>query len=128
MQGAGAQSTVMELIPSAAKKKKKKGYGFPADAVIKNLPANAGDAREMGSIPGLGRSHGVGNAPGKFHGQRRWEGYSPRCCKMSEDWDFSGVPVAKTLHTPIAEGPSSIPGWGTRYSHATTETKCSQIN
>ena len=78
MQGAGAQSTVMELIPSAAKKKKKKGYGFPADAVIKNLPANAGDAREMGSIPGLGRSHGVGNAPGKFHGQRRWEGYSPR--------------------------------------------------
>ena len=28
--------------------------GFPADAVVKNLPANAGD---MGLIPGLGRSH-----------------------------------------------------------------------
>ena len=28
---------------------------------------------------------------------------------MSEDWDFPGGPVAKTLHTPIAEGPSSIP-------------------
>ena len=29
--------------------------------VVENLPANAGDAREMGSIPGLGRSFGVGN-------------------------------------------------------------------
>ena len=29
--------------------------------VVKNPPANAGDARDMGSIPGLGRSPGVGN-------------------------------------------------------------------
>ena len=28
---------------------------------VKNLPANAGDARDRGSIPGLGRSSGVGN-------------------------------------------------------------------
>ena len=27
----------------------------------KNLPANAGDVREAGSIPGLGRSPGGGN-------------------------------------------------------------------
>ena len=33
--------------------------GFPGDAVIKNPPAHAGD---MGSIPGPGRSPGVGNA------------------------------------------------------------------
>ena len=33
--------------------------------VVENLPANAGDAREMGSIPGLGRSFGVGN--GNLH-------------------------------------------------------------
>ena len=32
--------------------------GFPGGAVVKNLPANAGDA---GSIPGLGRSVGEGN-------------------------------------------------------------------
>ena len=32
--------------------------GFPGGAVVKNLPANAGDA---GSIPGLGRSLGEGN-------------------------------------------------------------------
>ena len=29
--------------------------------VVKNPPANAGDARDMGLIPGLGRSPGVGN-------------------------------------------------------------------
>ena len=43
--------------------------------MVKNVPANAGDA---GSIPGWGRSPGVGNGnplqlvflPGKFHEQR----------------------------------------------------------
>ena len=29
--------------------------------VVKNLPANAGDARDAGSIPGLGGSPGEGN-------------------------------------------------------------------
>ena len=29
--------------------------------VVKNSPANAGDVREAGSIPGLGRSPGGGN-------------------------------------------------------------------
>ena len=32
--------------------------GFPGGSVVKNLPANAGDA---GSIPGSGRSPGEGN-------------------------------------------------------------------
>ena len=32
--------------------------GFLGGLVVKNLPANAGDS---GSIPGLGRSPGVGN-------------------------------------------------------------------
>ena len=35
--------------------------GFSGGSVIKNLPANAGDARDMGSIPELGRSPGGGN-------------------------------------------------------------------
>ena len=34
---------------------------FPGGAVVKNSPANAGDARHMGSMPGAGRSPGVGN-------------------------------------------------------------------
>ena len=33
---------------------KKMWQGFPGGAVVENLPANAGD---MGSSPGLGRSH-----------------------------------------------------------------------
>ena len=35
--------------------------GFPGGAVVKNLLANAGDARDAGSIPGLRRSPGEGN-------------------------------------------------------------------
>ena len=36
--------------------------GFPGGAVVKDLPANAGDTRVAGFIPGLGRPPGVGNA------------------------------------------------------------------
>ena len=36
-------------------------WGFPRELVVKNPPAHAGDIRDMGSIPGLGRSHGEGN-------------------------------------------------------------------
>ena len=35
--------------------------GFPSGAVVKNPPANAGDTGDVGSIPGSGRSSGVGN-------------------------------------------------------------------
>ena len=35
--------------------------GFPGGAVVKNPPVNAGDMRDAGSIPGSGRSPGVGN-------------------------------------------------------------------
>ena len=55
---------------------------FPGSAVVKNPHANPGDARDVSSIPGLGRSPGVGNGnplpyvslPGKSHGQRSLEG------------------------------------------------------
>ena len=33
---------------------------FPGGTVVKNLPANAGGARDTRSIPGLGRSPGEG--------------------------------------------------------------------
>ena len=38
-----------------------KQVGFPGGAAVKNPPVNAGDAGDMGSIPGLGRSPGKGN-------------------------------------------------------------------
>ena len=53
---------------------------FPGDSVIKNLPANAGDA---GLVSRLERSPEEGNGnplvflPGKSHGQRSLEGHSP---------------------------------------------------
>ena len=35
--------------------------GLPGGTVVKNPPANAGGAGDMGSIPGLGRCPGEGN-------------------------------------------------------------------
>ena len=35
--------------------------GFPGGAVVKNPPAKAEDVRDMGSIPGFGRSPREGN-------------------------------------------------------------------
>ena len=34
---------------------------FPVAQMVKNLPANAGKAKDKGSIPGSGRSSGEGN-------------------------------------------------------------------
>ena len=36
-------------------------WAFLVVLVVKNPPANAGDVREVGSIPGLGRSPGEGH-------------------------------------------------------------------
>ena len=64
--------------------------------MVKNPPANAGDARDSGSVPRWGRFPGAGNGnplqnffPGKFHGQRSLVGYSPWGRKESD----------KTAHT-----------------------------
>ena len=52
--------------------------------MVNNLPANAGNIRHSGSIPGLGRSAGGGHGnPLQYsclennHGQRNLGGYSP---------------------------------------------------
>ena len=34
---------------------------FPGGTMVKNLPANAGEAKDPGSVPGLGRSPGIEN-------------------------------------------------------------------
>ena len=39
----------------------REGEGLPGGSSIKNLPANALDRRDTGSIPGSGRSPGGGN-------------------------------------------------------------------
>ena len=57
---------------------------FLVAQLVKNLLANTGNPREVGSRPRPGRSPGEGNwqptpvlLPGKFHGQRSLIGYSP---------------------------------------------------
>ena len=53
--------------------------------MVKNLPANAGDVRDTGSIPGLGwedpLEEGMATTPvflpGESHGQGSLVGYSP---------------------------------------------------
>ena len=67
---------------------------YGSGAVVKNPPANAGDTRDVGSIPGSGRSPGVENGnpvflPGESHGQQSLVGYSPRGQKESDTTDHA---------------------------------------
>ena len=59
--------------------------------MVKNPPANTGGAGDVGSIPGSGRSPGVGKwqptlvfLPGEFRGQRNLVGYTPSDLKESD--------------------------------------------
>ena len=66
--------------------------------MVKNLPANAGDARDAGSIPGRkipwrrAWQTTLVFLPGRFHGQRSLLGYS--------QWDHREMAVRRLLtHT-----------------------------
>ena len=66
--------------------------------MLKNLPANAGDIRVMGSIPESGRFPWRKKwlptlvfLLEKFHGQRSLVGYSP--------WDCKELNVIEHMHT-----------------------------
>ena len=69
--------------------------------MVKNLPNNAGDAGNMGSISGSGRSlwrrkwqPTLVYLPGKFHGQRSLAGYIVHSVAESE----------QLIHTPPLDG------------------------
>ena len=69
--------------------------GFPGGSDCKNLPENV---RDLGSIPGLGRSPGGGHGnPPQYsclenpHGQRSLAGYSPWGCKESNTTEQLGT-------------------------------------
>ena len=56
--------------------------------MVKNVPTNAGDVRNMGLIHGWGRSPGGESMAThssilawRIHGQQSLEGYSPKRCK-----------------------------------------------
>ena len=71
--------------------------------VVKNLPANAGDARDLGSISGSGRSPAVGNDTlyqnsclensWKIHGQRSLADYS--------SWGLRELDMTEHTHTQL---------------------------
>ena len=66
--------------------------------MVKNMPASAGDVRDLSSVPGLGRSSGGGHGnPLQYsclenpHGQRSLAGYSP--------WDRKESDMTEQLST-----------------------------
>ena len=80
--------------------------------MIKNLPANAGDTRDLGLIPGLGRSPGGGNGKPLQYSclenpmdREAWLGYSPRGRKESdttEQLHFQHFPLGLTgFYLPV---------------------------
>ena len=97
--------------------------GFPGDAVVKNPPANAGDGRDAGSIPGLGGSPVEGNGnllqysclkKKKSHGQRSLAGYSPWGRKESDPTEqvrgsTAQLPRMPSTHLTVLE-PASVLG------------------
>ena len=75
--------------------------GLSRWCMVKNLPANAGDARDMSSIRGLGRFPGSRKwqpilvfLPGKSHGQRTW------CTAVHGVTRESDVTDCTCTHTP----------------------------
>ena len=69
----------------------------------KEPAANAGDVRDMGLIPGLGRALGEGEGkrgflPGESHGQRSLAGYSPWGHKES---DMTEVTARRHVRGPF---------------------------
>ena len=82
----GTQRWKLEGVPRV--------WGFPGGSVVKNPPA--GDARDVGSIPGLGRALGVGNGnPLQYS-----------CLENSMDrgvWQATDHEVAKTTDIDTTE-------------------------
>ena len=97
-------------------------------AVVKNPPANAGDARDMGKLPWRRRWQPTPVfLPGKSHGQRSLVGYSPWVCKEADTTECA-LPVK--IQSPISDSwesrvfiraPSS---WWAMYSNSA----CSQLH
>ena len=75
--------------------------GFPGGAVVENLPANAGD---MGSSPGLGRSHMPWSKWPVSHNY--WACASGACALQQErpaHRDEEWPPLAATRESPCTE-------------------------
>ena len=86
------------------------GLGFPGGAVVKNPPANAGDTRDAGLIPGSRRSPGEGNGnPSRIPWTEEPGGYSPRGHKESDAIEQLSTHACHSLthNVPLSVHPSS---------------------
>ena len=89
--------------------------GFSGGLAVKDPPASAGDIRDLGSIPGSGRSPGGGHGNPlqrsyleNLHGQRSLTGYSPRGRKESDMTErLSRHKTVEAFDTGGAEGVGS---------------------
>ena len=77
-------------------------WGFPGGPVVKNLLAKAGGTRDVGSIPGSGRSPGVGksNPPQYFCLENsNLAGYHPWSHKESDmtEWLSTSMQVCEDI-------------------------------
>ena len=95
--------------------------GFPGASGLKNLPANAGDARDAGLIPGLGRSPGEGNGnplqysclessmdrrawsaavPGVAESQKRLSSHEHKFPNITSSFSFTGneISMSQIMH------------------------------
>ena len=79
--------------------------GFLGGSVVKNLPPNAVDARDMCLVPGSGRSPGEGNATRSsiLSWKSPWteEGYRPRGHKKSDTTEWL---IMHNLHMILVSG------------------------
>ena len=80
---------MMPAQPSTFLESFLKQLGFPGDTVVKNTPAT-GDARDVGSIPGLGRYPRVGSGSAlqyaglELHGHEKPGRLQSMGCKESD--------------------------------------------
>ena len=80
--------------------------------MVKNLPTNAGDARDVSSVPGSGRSPGIGiGSPLQQsclehpRGQRSLAGYSPWGCKELDTTEQRSIAHMKMKQEAAGRGP-----------------------
>ena len=82
--------------------------GFPDGSVVKNLPANTGDTRDMGSIPGSGRSLGVGNGNPLQYSCLETSMDLPEAEEIKKRWQqYTEELYKKDLHDPNNHNSSS---------------------
>ena len=102
-------------------------WGFPGGKVVKNPPASAEHAaRDMVSIPGLGRSPGEGNgnplqySSGKSHRQKSLEFH---------DWSCShGVTKSQTQLGARVRAHTHRPLWPEHLGKESSKLRCSHVD